>query len=221
MRSVKTLKMRITKIETRVKAIDDNCSVQELQDLLQGLKENFDALELSFEGEDSDEAMMELERYEQKYFDSKSILLRALEKKCPKEAADVSVETLLRTQNSLLEQLKAPERNNDEVRLPKVDIPKFSGDYAMWSTFRDMFEGMVDGNTKISSIQKHHYLKTLLSGEALGLLKHIPLTAENYETAWAQIKARYDRPYLLVRSIIQNFLSAEGVNSRVSNIRQT
>lgn len=41
-------------------------------------------------------------------------------------------------------------------RLPRIDVPKFSGDYAQWSHFRDLFTSMIIENPDISTVEKLH-----------------------------------------------------------------
>ncbi|EZA55219.1 hypothetical protein X777_05205, partial [Ooceraea biroi] len=56
-------------------------------------------------------------------------------------------------------------------------LPKFSGNYLEWETFRNTFESLVANNEVLSNTQKFHYLKSGLSGDAALLianLKRIP-----------------------------------------------
>lgn len=38
---------------------------------------------------------------------------------------------------------KTPCKTNSYAKLPKIVIPKFSGDYTEWSTFRDLYKSLV------------------------------------------------------------------------------
>lgn len=55
-----------------------------------------------------------------------------------------------------LDKNSAPIRqsHNDEVKLPRVTIPKFSGDYFKWMSFRDLFCTMVKDKVQLSDGQK-------------------------------------------------------------------
>lgn len=44
--------------------------------------------------------------------------------------------------------------------LPRIEIPKFSGDYNSWRSFHDLFSSMVGQNEQLSNVEKMHYLKT-------------------------------------------------------------
>ncbi|XP_041449923.1 uncharacterized protein LOC121404463 [Drosophila obscura] len=98
----------------------------------------------------------------------------------------------------------------------KIRLPTFSGRYEDWCQFSDLFLGSVDKKSSLSNCQKFHYLKSYLDGEALSLIKHIPITDDNYQDAWERLKNRYNKKSLIARSFIQNFLSLPTAKS--SNI---
>lgn len=68
------------------------------------------------------------------------------------------------------------------VKLPNIDLPKFDGNYERWISFKDLFESLVS-NAILFSIQKLHYLKVSLMGEAVKVVASIELTNDNYEVA--------------------------------------
>ncbi|XP_048002429.1 uncharacterized protein LOC125238968 [Leguminivora glycinivorella] len=75
---------------------------------------------------------------------------------------------------------------SSHVKLPKITIPTFSGKYEEWTGFRDLFISLIHKNKDIDDIQKLHYLKAHLSGEAEQLLRHIPISSESYVQCWTQ-----------------------------------
>lgn len=70
-----------------------------------------------------------------------------------------------------------------EARLPKIDIPNFSGDYLSWISYRDMFVSLVHNNVSLSKIQKYYFLKGSCSGTPLDIVNEYPASEENYELA--------------------------------------
>lgn len=62
------------------------------------------------------------------------------------------------------------------VKLPRIQLPTFSGIYDEWPTYQDLFLSLIDNNETLTKVQKLHYLKSSLSGEALSLLKHVQVT---------------------------------------------
>lgn len=55
--------------------------------------------------------------------------------------------------------------------LPKLEIPIFEGDPLEWQGFWDHFNVSFHSNEHISEVDKFSYLKTLLSGKALAVVK--------------------------------------------------
>lgn len=43
---------------------------------------------------------------------------------------------------------------NHLVKLPKINIPIFSGKYTEWITFRDLFNSLIDKNDSLDDVQK-------------------------------------------------------------------
>lgn len=68
-------------------------------------------------------------------------------------------------------------------RLPRIDVPKFSGEYSLWTQFWDLFISIIIENTDISSVKKLHYLKMSLSGDPAQHLKNIAILGENFTRA--------------------------------------
>lgn len=89
------------------------------------------------------------------------------------------------------------------VKLPKITIPTFSGKYEEWTTFRDLFTSLVHSNDSLDDVQKLHYLKGYLTGEAEQLIRQIPITAANYEACWQQIEKRFNNKRYLCNCILK------------------
>lgn len=105
--------------------------------------------------------------------------------------------------------------NNDEpskivtgkIKLPRLNIPDFSGNINDWKPFQNIFTQLVHENVSISELQKYHFLKTSLKGDAAILIQHMELSAKNYATAWKKLSARYDNKRRLVIVNLQRLLS--------------
>ncbi|XP_059047800.1 uncharacterized protein LOC131843203 [Achroia grisella] len=91
-----------------------------------------------------------------------------------------------------LSQSKAPTAMTPELKLPHINIPVFTGKYSEWIPFHDLFVSLIHRNSALMDVQKLHYLKSSLSGEAATLLKHIPISEANYEDAWVILQKRYN-----------------------------
>lgn len=106
------------------------------------------------------------------------------------------------------------------VQLPRIDIPKFSGEFTKWENFRDVFESLVASRTDLSNVQKLHYLKANLTGDASLILANTHVTDANYNAAWELLKRRFDNPQAIVNAYLQEFMDIPGVGSQsVSEIK--
>ena len=68
------------------------------------------------------------------------------------------------------------------MKLPKLELKSFSGNYEEWQSFWDTFESAVNRNTDISRIQKVIYLKSCVTGAGESAITGLPLTEDNYES---------------------------------------
>lgn len=83
------------------------------------------------------------------------------------------------------------------LQLPRITLPKFSGDFAEWENFRSLFESFVASNDAIPNTQKLHYLKTSLDGDAAKLIKNLKISDANYVSAWQLLLDEYDKSALI------------------------
>ncbi|XP_024890294.1 uncharacterized protein LOC112466438 [Temnothorax curvispinosus] len=92
------------------------------------------------------------------------------------------------------------------IRLPKIDIPKFSGKYDEWFPFRDSFISIIHTNPTLRDINRLQYLRAALSGDAISVLSSLEISDANYEVAWNLLKRRYDDKRAIVHSHIGSIL---------------
>lgn len=57
--------------------------------------------------------------------------------------------------------------------LPRIPMPSFSGKFEDWPAFRDLFASVVSEPT-LAKVQKMHYLKTAVKGDAEQLIRNVP-----------------------------------------------
>lgn len=103
--------------------------------------------------------------------------------------------------------------NAHQATLPKLELPKFSGDYTQWQTFWEKFVAAVD-SSNIATVNKFSYLQSLLHGEAATSIRGLSLTADNYNTAKEILVRRFGKPERIVFSHIQNLLQ---INHKTNN----
>ncbi|CAK1589183.1 unnamed protein product [Parnassius mnemosyne] len=143
------------------------------------------------------------------------------------ENAYIETKTVLRDELAKLQSVHITEKPNFEkgvectnVKLPKISIPTFSGKYAEWTTFRDLFITLIHKNASIENIQKMHYLKAHLIGEVEQLLRHIPVTAANYLESWNLLNKLYDNKKYLTNCLLKRFMSQPNVSVSSRSIKE-
>ena len=117
--------------------------------------------------------------------------------------------------NSNEQVISATQLNNKiqhiEVKLPTINLPTFDGNYNNWLEFRDAFEELVDQNINLGDVQKMHYLKSALKGEAQLAIKNIKVTQNNYKIAWSLLQKRYENKSLIVYNHIKSIFDLQAM----------
>lgn len=108
---------------------------------------------------------------------------------------------------------------NDSIKLPKISIPTFTGNYAQWPTFKDLFVSLIHQNECLDNVQKMHYLKGLLSGEAEQLVRNIPITSVNYSECWSILSSRFDNKRFISNCLLKRLMSQTNVAENSSAIK--
>ena len=93
-----------------------------------------------------------------------------------------------------------------QVNLPRIDLPKFSGDVLKFTSFWQQFKSCVD-DLDFPTIAKFNYLLSCLKGEARTVIEGMPVVEENYRSAMEMLEERYGRKELIVFSHVQELLA--------------
>ena len=78
--------------------------------------------------------------------------------------------------------LSSAKSTSFEAKLPKMELPKFSGNVHDYMSFWEQFEEAVN-KKNIPDVTKFSYLRRLLDGEAKAAISGLSLTSANYTTA--------------------------------------
>ncbi|XP_011859713.1 PREDICTED: uncharacterized protein LOC105557154 [Vollenhovia emeryi] len=100
--------------------------------------------------------------------------------------------------------------------LPKISLPKFSGEYQEWPPFRDLFKSMVIFNTEIAAVEKLHYLKSQVTGEAARHIANIPVTSESFERAWSALTDRYENKRVIATTNLDRLFNLKPITQKSS-----
>ena len=101
----------------------------------------------------------------------------------------------------------------EHTHLPRINVPRFSGNYKEWANYRDLFTTLIHDNGSLTDVQRMHYLKSTLSGEAEQLLRNVTVSAVNYATAWERLVHRYSNERSLVHAYISSLVELPKVTA--------
>ncbi|KAJ8980990.1 hypothetical protein NQ317_015810 [Molorchus minor] len=103
------------------------------------------------------------------------------------------------------------DSNKVEVKLPVINLPKFSGTYDQWLSYKDTFESLIHSKNNIDAIQKFHYLKASLEPDPLKVIESLEFSATNYTIAWELLCNRYNNKRLLINTHIKALFNLNAV----------
>ncbi|XP_072395063.1 uncharacterized protein [Diabrotica undecimpunctata] len=87
---------------------------------------------------------------------------------------------------------------HSQIKLPTIELPHFKGSYGRWLEYHDTYDSLIHKNPSINSIQKFHYLRAFLGGEAAQVISSLEISAANYDIAWNLLCERFANTRLLI-----------------------
>ena len=91
-------------------------------------------------------------------------------------------------------------------KLPKLQLPKFSGKITEWSAFWDLYNSTIHSNESMSKVNKFNYLCSFLEGSAARSIKGLTLTSANYDSAIEILKNRFGRTQQVIAAHMDQIL---------------
>ncbi|RLU25413.1 hypothetical protein DMN91_001569 [Ooceraea biroi] len=70
------------------------------------------------------------------------------------------------------------------LKLPEASLPTFDGKYENWLSFKNAFNNMIDAQADLTDVDKLHYLRSALVGEAASKVRLFAIDGINYRKAW-------------------------------------
>ena len=95
------------------------------------------------------------------------------------------------------------------VKLPLLQLPKFSGNVLEWSAFYDAFVASVDSHNRLSNVQKFTHLRSCLYGRAYKCIEGYSVANDNYPKALQDLRGRFGRKLLLVNKLVKSILNLD------------
>jgi hypothetical protein len=180
-----TSDQNINSIKTRENAVRD--ALDEFNKVQEQIEDNVSIAELEAQTNERIE-------FENIYFETMTAIATAIESYDKTKVAATN-----NNQNSTAIQ----SHQNSKINLPVIQIPEFSGHFEKWLSFRDVFQSLIHNNNNLNSIEKMHYLKSSLSGDALHTIENLAISGANYDEAWSLLEKRYGNERLIVQAHIR------------------
>ena len=95
------------------------------------------------------------------------------------------------------------------MKLPLLQLPKFSGNVLEWPAFHDTFVTSVDSHKKLSNVQKFTHLGSCLYRRASKCIEGYSVTTDNYSKAFQDLRNRFERKRLLPNELVKSILNLE------------
>ena len=105
--------------------------------------------------------------------------------------------------NDQVQIISNSNRQSPRVKYPDLKIPTFAGSFDTWLGFYDSFNSMIHNDSDLPTIQKFHYLKGCVTGDAANIISSLATTTENYQVAWDLLKNRYDNKKFIIDSHVK------------------
>ena len=105
------------------------------------------------------------------------------------------------------------------VKLPKLEVRKFSGRLEHWQEFWDCFESAIHLNEGLSDVDKFSYLRGLLLEPARSAIAGFSLTAANYAAAVEPLKKRFGKKVAIQRTLINELFNTRPVFNNGDTVR--
>lgn len=171
---------------------------------LESLYDQYDEVQSALEcsTHNLDGQMLERSEFESLYYKTLSEAQQVLDDYKKRDAIDSEV--------------GSRSNNRAFVKLPTIQLPKFSGSYVNWLEFHDTFVSLIHSNDDINDINKFHYLRSSLEGSAAVVINSIQFSAANYSVAWKLLCDRFDNKHLLIQHHVSALFNIEAISKESS-----
>lgn len=176
------------------------------------IKRHMELVAVASKSDEVEEHQLLFDAVEEKYSKIKAKLASAIEKEVAAEIEGSVHESV--------HAVPAPRHNGNDMRLEKVVLPEFHGEFNKWIGFRDMFESLIHKQEQLSTAAKYARLMKALKGAAAAVVAGFLPTDAKYDSAWETLKARYDNKRVIVTTHLNIFLGLESLEKeKETNVR--
>ncbi|XP_061721224.1 uncharacterized protein LOC133528000 [Cydia pomonella] len=113
-----------------------------------------------------------------------------------------------------------PPEANASCRLPKLQLPVYSGDVLFWCEFWDSFKSNIDSRN-LPDVDKLSYLKASVTGDAKKAIDGLSTTNANYRIAISILKERFGKTSHLIDAHYATLYKVKMAKSTAEDCRKT
>jgi len=129
------------------------------------------------------------------------------------EAVDIAEAYLVKEKENIKSEGSTSDTSTynkqSNLKLPKLELPKFYGDFLKFQNFWDQYEAAVHNNDNLADVQKFTYLRSVLGGVAYQAIEGFEITGANYTHAVQALKHRYGRKRVIISSLVKSIVKLE------------
>lgn len=102
-----------------------------------------------------------------------------------------------------------------------MEIPRFTGKIKEFRTFIQIYDSFIHNNRAITNIEKMNYLQSYVQGEARDTIKHLPIIAENYESAYKLLTEKYTNRRKLIMTEVETLMKIpDATNFNITTMKK-
>ena len=132
----------------------------------------------------------------------------------------VEIQKLISAVNKSLPPTPCVTNKSMGVKLPKLNIRKFDGDFTQWLSFWDIYDASVHKRTDMEGVEKFTYLKGLLEGDALKLIEGFNLESRYYDEAVKLLQNTYGQRSEIKMSFVKKLLNLESPDANPESLQE-
>lgn len=110
--------------------------------------------------------------------------------------------------------------SNEELKLERLKIEKFGGDYFKWITFKDLFVSFVVNSKKMGKAEKMQRLKTYITGEVSDMISDLTISEVNFDCAWDRLLNRFDNERIIIGTMINKLLNQQNCKGDAKSLKK-
>ncbi|CAG7732881.1 unnamed protein product, partial [Allacma fusca] len=107
--------------------------------------------------------------------------------------------------------------STQKPKLPQLSLPTFDGKFEEWLPFRDCYNQAVHSRSDLSGAEKFTYLLAALQGKAAETVKSIPISDDNYITAYDRITKLFEHTREIAFKLVDTIIDHPSMTTRTSD----